>query len=64
VTNPATVKTYRENALAEELEGHMPKFEGELSDGDLDLVARWARARARGLPRLHPGAAMGTLAVP
>ena len=64
VTNPATPKTYRDKALDKAKRGHMPKFEGELSPGDIALVARWVRARARGLPLLRPERAVGTLAAP
>jgi mono/diheme cytochrome c family protein len=50
VANPATSQTYREKALDEELKKHMPRFDKELSATDIDLVARWTRAHARGLP--------------
>lgn len=50
VRDPSSPKTYRAKALDPEREGHMPKFEGELADADVSLVARWVRARARGLP--------------
>ncbi len=50
IANPATPTTYRDKALSESLKGHMPRFDGELSPSDLDLLARWVRAKARGLP--------------
>jgi mono/diheme cytochrome c family protein len=50
VANPATVATYREKALSPDLKKHMPRFDGDLSPDDVDVVARWTRAHARGLP--------------
>jgi ubiquinol-cytochrome c reductase cytochrome b subunit len=50
VANPGTPKTYREKALDPSLKGHMPRFDDELSAEDVDLVARWVRAHARGVP--------------
>jgi len=49
IANPATVETYREKALGEDLKKHMPRFDKDLSPADIDLVARWTRAHARGL---------------
>jgi mono/diheme cytochrome c family protein len=49
VENPSSAKTYREKALGEELKKHMPRFDKDLSPADVELVARWTRARARGL---------------
>jgi ubiquinol-cytochrome c reductase cytochrome b subunit len=49
IANPATVETYREKALGEDLKRHMPRFDKDLSTTDIDLVARWTRAHARGL---------------
>jgi ubiquinol-cytochrome c reductase cytochrome b subunit len=49
VANPATVETYREKALGQELKRHMPRFDKDLSPADVDVVARWTRAHARGL---------------
>jgi mono/diheme cytochrome c family protein len=48
VANPSSLETYREKALSEELKKHMPRFDKELSPADVDVVARWTRARARG----------------
>jgi ubiquinol-cytochrome c reductase cytochrome b subunit len=48
VANPATVETYREKALSDELKKHMPRFDKDLSAADIDVVARWTRAHARG----------------
>jgi ubiquinol-cytochrome c reductase cytochrome b subunit len=49
IANPATVETYREKALDESLKKHMPRFDKDLSPADIDVVARWTRAHARGL---------------
>ena len=48
VRDPATKTTYREKARDPSMKGHMPAFADELSADDLALVARWARAHARG----------------
>ena len=48
VANPSSKETYRENALNPELKKHMPRFDKDLSAADVDLVARWTRAHARG----------------
>jgi ubiquinol-cytochrome c reductase cytochrome b subunit len=48
IKNPATSATYRENALDPARKGHMPRFDGELSNADIDLLARWVLAAARG----------------
>jgi len=50
VANPASRDTYREKALDESMKKHMPRFDKDLSPGDVDVVARWTRAHARGLP--------------
>jgi ubiquinol-cytochrome c reductase cytochrome b subunit len=50
VANPATAATYREKALDESLKKHMPRFDKDLSAADIDVVARWTRAHARGIP--------------
>jgi ubiquinol-cytochrome c reductase cytochrome b subunit len=51
VTNPATKVTYREKAVDDKDEkGHMPRFDQELTPEDIDTVARWTRAHARGIP--------------
>jgi mono/diheme cytochrome c family protein len=49
VANPATVATYREKALDADLKKHMPRFDADLSPGDVDVVARWTRAHGRGM---------------
>jgi ubiquinol-cytochrome c reductase cytochrome b subunit len=46
IIDPSTPATYRKNALGKH---HMPKFDGELPPGDIDLLARFTRAKARGL---------------
>ena len=50
IANPATVETYREKALGEDLKKHMPRFDKDMTAADIDVVARWTRAHARGLP--------------
>ena len=47
VANPASPATYRENALDPDRKGHMPRYDTELSPGDVDVVARWTRKHAR-----------------
>jgi ubiquinol-cytochrome c reductase cytochrome b subunit len=47
IADPSSDATYRKNALGKH---HMPKFDGELSSSDIDLVARFVHAKARGLP--------------
>ena len=49
IANPATPTTYREGALDPLRKGHMPAFSEELPAADIDLLARWTRAHARGL---------------
>ncbi len=49
IDDPSSKATYRENALDPTRKGHMPEFAGELSAADRDLLARWTRARGRGL---------------
>jgi mono/diheme cytochrome c family protein len=64
ITNPATKATYRSKAVdAPKNKGHMPAFAEELSPADIDLLARWTRARARGIPMAQAFAAE-TRAVP
>ncbi len=50
VENPSSTTTYREKALGKDLKKHMPRFDKELSPANVELVARWTRAHARGLP--------------
>jgi len=47
IANPASKATYRENALDPARKGHMPRFDGELSAADIDLLATWVRETAR-----------------
>ncbi len=47
IANPSSKATYRENALDPEREHHMPRFDGELSAADIDLLASWVVAQAR-----------------
>jgi ubiquinol-cytochrome c reductase cytochrome b subunit len=50
VANPASLQTYRQEALDEKRKKHMPRFDADLSAADIDIVARWTRAHARGVP--------------
>jgi|SRR5579859_2795 len=50
IADPSSVATYRGNALDPKLKKHMPRFDKDLSAADIDIVARWTRAHARGLP--------------
>jgi ubiquinol-cytochrome c reductase cytochrome b subunit len=54
VANPGTPATYRPKALDPAIKGHMPRFDGELTPEDVDLVARWVRAHTRGVPLVPP----------
>ncbi len=47
VANPATPQTYRDKALDPAMKKHMPRFDGDLSPADIDVVARWTRSHAR-----------------
>jgi ubiquinol-cytochrome c reductase cytochrome b subunit len=50
VANPASPATYRDRALDANRKKHMPRFDADLSPADVDVVARWTRAHARGVP--------------
>jgi ubiquinol-cytochrome c reductase cytochrome b subunit len=50
VADPSAPQTYREKALDPAMKKHMPRFDKDLSPADVDLVARWTRAHARGIP--------------
>jgi ubiquinol-cytochrome c reductase cytochrome b subunit len=45
ISDPSTSATYRKNALGKH---HMPKFDGESPPADIDLLARFTLAKARG----------------
>lgn len=47
IANPATKATYRDGALDPQLKGHMPRFDDDLGQADIDTLARWVRKRAR-----------------
>ncbi|HEX4513792.1 MAG TPA: cytochrome b N-terminal domain-containing protein [Polyangiaceae bacterium] len=47
IADPSTPATYRKNALGKH---HMPKFDGDIPAADIDLLARFTLAKARGLP--------------
>jgi ubiquinol-cytochrome c reductase cytochrome b subunit len=57
IANPSTKATYREKALDPEHKGHMPRFDDQLAAADIDLLAAWVRAQARGIPMTAPSAA-------
>lgn len=55
VTNPATPATYRTKAVDDATsKGHMPHFDAELTEKDIDLVARFVVSRARGVGPVAP----------
>ncbi len=54
IANPSSKATYREGALDPARKGHMPRFEGEMSAADIELLARWVRSQARGTPLRSP----------
>jgi ubiquinol-cytochrome c reductase cytochrome b subunit len=56
IANPSNKSTYRENALDPARKGHMPRFDGTLSQGDIDLLAKWLVATARKEPSAAPTA--------
>lgn len=47
IGNPGTSLTYRPIALSTALEGHMPRFDAQVSSSDLDLLTRFVQHRAR-----------------
>lgn len=49
IENPGTNATYRPASMSPELTNHMPAYADKLSPSDLDLLARFVRARARKL---------------
>jgi ubiquinol-cytochrome c reductase cytochrome b subunit len=51
IANPASAETYRQDALDPDRKKHMPRSDGDLSPGDIDVLARWTRAHARRLAR-------------
>jgi ubiquinol-cytochrome c reductase cytochrome b subunit len=61
VASPSSSAAYRADALGHSAtpapagRGRMPRFDTALSPDDVALVARWTRAKARGMP-LRPGA--------
>jgi ubiquinol-cytochrome c reductase cytochrome b subunit len=50
IENPATPRSYRDKALSAELKKHMPRFDKDLSAGDIDILAQWTRSHARATP--------------
>jgi ubiquinol-cytochrome c reductase cytochrome b subunit len=54
VRNPATKATYREKAADPDMKGHMPRFDGDLSPHDLEMVVEFTWQMSRVLyPRDH-----------
>lgn len=51
IANPGTDRTYRPVALSKSLEGHMPRYDEELSPRDIDLLTRFVTYRSRNKPR-------------
>ncbi len=51
IANPTSPATYRADAIdSPHLKGHMPGFDRELTPEDLDILARYTRGHARGVP--------------
>jgi ubiquinol-cytochrome c reductase cytochrome b subunit len=51
IANPSSKATYRENALDPARKRHMPRFDGDLSPADIDLLAGWVAETARSAGR-------------
>ena len=47
IANPATKATYRDHALEPERKGHMPRFDAEIHNEDMDLLASWLLTQVR-----------------
>ena len=47
IANPSSAETYREKALDAAMKKHMPRFDGDLSAADVEVVARWTQEHAR-----------------
>ena len=47
IANPAAKATYREHALDPDRKGHMPRFDSEIRNEDMDLLAKWVSDQAR-----------------
>jgi len=47
IANPSSPETYREKALDPAMKKHMPRFDGDLSAADIDIVARWTQRHSR-----------------
>jgi mono/diheme cytochrome c family protein len=47
IANPSSKATYREHALDPARKGHMPRFDAEIRNEDIDLLAKWLRLQAR-----------------
>jgi ubiquinol-cytochrome c reductase cytochrome b subunit len=48
IANPGTNATYRASSMSAAMEGHMPRYDADLSADDIDLLARFVRGRGRG----------------
>jgi ubiquinol-cytochrome c reductase cytochrome b subunit len=47
IANPGTLATYRPIALSATLEGHMPRFDQDMTPADIDLLTRFVILRSR-----------------
>jgi ubiquinol-cytochrome c reductase cytochrome b subunit len=47
IANPASKATYREHALDPDRKGHMPRFDAEIRNEDMDLLAKWVHDQGR-----------------
>jgi ubiquinol-cytochrome c reductase cytochrome b subunit len=49
IANPSSELTYRALVVDPAKKGHMPRFDGEMGPGDIDLLAKYVRSTGRGL---------------
>jgi ubiquinol-cytochrome c reductase cytochrome b subunit len=47
IANPSSPSTYREKALDASMKKHMPRFDGDMSAADIDILARWTQRHGR-----------------
>lgn len=47
IANPSSKTTYRDHALDAERKGHMPRFDAEIRNEDMDLLATWLYGQVR-----------------
>jgi ubiquinol-cytochrome c reductase cytochrome b subunit len=47
IANPSSPGTYREKALDASMKKHMPRFDGDMSPADIEILARWTQRHSR-----------------